>query len=783
ERAEAYIYAEHYEGIIYEIETQGGPRVALSPDHPLLVETDAGYVWKPVREIRVGDRIGAPKRINLPEVEIHFDPTQALQRLQDAEVLVTRRDFDRLESKTASFKNFSRLYPQELRNLLAIVGVTYPRLAEAIGVRSIATIHRLIYGKTDYKRRELERFLQDRLRGAKFEANRVVVQTGNSVHRFTYPRRVDQRLVEWVAFLLAEGHIHSGRDGAFLSVSQKRRPELLINFLRATEELFQLRFQRKGKIDYVLNSTPFVRFITSLLDLKPGRSRDVPFPSWLLNLPRELKARFLRVFFSLEAEVSLERISIVQSSRRKIEQLHYLLLSFGIYSSIRERVKWATNTAAKRGRIYYELEISGMENLRRFSEEIGIDHPKAAELFSHISERKPSGAHVHVGRFHFDYRDITSVRPQFEFGRWAGFQREVGGLYEVVRRTGFITSALSALKAKAKARAKAKVSPLQGGHAEDLLKTIEEIRAQNLTWLEVKSVKPRSYRGLLIDLSVPRLENFIGGGTAIYLHNTLSAFLAILSELVTLAERGELENRIYCAYVSPLKALGNDIRRNLHEPLEGIAELARRDLGIRVAVRTGDTSTQEKQRMLAKTPHILITTPESFAISLTSKEFSKAFHRIRWVIVDEIHALAENKRGAHLSLSLERLSERVEPVRIGLSATIHPLEEVAKFLVGRRYGRELEGLAGEGDRADPYRECVIVDARFAKGLDLGVLSPVEDFISCSAGELYGNLYELLAELVEAHRTTLIFTNTRSRTERVVYQLKERRPRLVELIGA
>ncbi len=262
---------------------------------------------------------------------------------------------------------------------------------------------------------------------------------------------------------------------------------------------------------------------------------------------------------------------------------------------------------------------------------------------------------------------------------------------------------------------------------------------------------------------------------------TLAAFLAILSELVALAERKELENRIYALYISPLKALGNDIERNLKEPLRELASLAGRDLGIRVEVRTGDTPAERKRRMVLKAPHILITTPESFAIALTSKLFSSHFRRIKWAIIDEVHALAENKRGAHLSLSLERLAELTEFIRIGLSATIHPLEEVAKFLVGRRYGRELEGLAEDG--ADPYRDCVIVDARFAKGLDLEVLSPVEDFITCSAGELYGNLYELIAKLVEEHQTTLIFTNTRSRTERVVYQLKERRPELVELIGA
>jgi ATP-dependent Lhr-like helicase len=261
---------------------------------------------------------------------------------------------------------------------------------------------------------------------------------------------------------------------------------------------------------------------------------------------------------------------------------------------------------------------------------------------------------------------------------------------------------------------------------------------------------------------------------------TLSAFLSIISELVKLAEQDELKNHIYCVYISPLKALGNDIERNLHEPLRGIQEIAHRDLGIRIAVRTGDTSSSRKQRMREKAPHILITTPESLAIALSSKEFSKYFQGVEWVIVDEVHALAENKRGVHLSLTLERLNEITNFTRIGLSATISPLDEVARFLFGRRYGRVLAKMA---DGEDPWRSGWIVDARFDKKLDLKVLSPVDDFIKASAEEIQGNLYELLAKLIDEHRTTLIFTNTRSGTERVVHFLKERYPKYAEVIGA
>lgn len=263
---------------------------------------------------------------------------------------------------------------------------------------------------------------------------------------------------------------------------------------------------------------------------------------------------------------------------------------------------------------------------------------------------------------------------------------------------------------------------------------------------------------------------------------TLAAFTSIISELTQLADEGGLENGIYCVYISPLKALGNDIERNLQEPLEGIAEVAGRELGIRVGIRTGDTSNYAKQRMRERAPHIFITTPESFAITLTSPQFAKYFEHLRWVIVDEVHALAENKRGVHLALSLERLNEKIhnDVTRVGLSATISPLEEVAKFLVGRRYGSALGEL---DDEDDPWRDCAIVDARFEKPLDLQVLSPVDDFIHTSAVELNANLYDALARMIDEHRTTLVFTNTRSGTERIVHILKDRYPRYEGRIGA
>ncbi len=246
---------------------------------------------------------------------------------------------------------------------------------------------------------------------------------------------------------------------------------------------------------------------------------------------------------------------------------------------------------------------------------------------------------------------------------------------------------------------------------------------------------------------------------------TLAAFLGILDDLFRLAEKDELENKIYVVYVSPLRALNNDMRRNLIEPLSEIEKLCENQgygrLKIRVAVRTSDTSPYEKQKMLKKPPHILITTPESFAIALVAPKFRKLLKDVRWVIVDEIHELCSSKRGVHLSLSIERLEHYVgKPlIRIGLSATIAPLIEVAKFLVGY-------------DSSNKPRKCRIVDARFAKPLRIKVISPLRDIVYASAEEINEAIYSTLVKIINEHRTTLVFTNTRSATERVVYKLRK-----------
>ncbi|MBV9685626.1 MAG: DEAD/DEAH box helicase, partial [Alphaproteobacteria bacterium] len=242
---------------------------------------------------------------------------------------------------------------------------------------------------------------------------------------------------------------------------------------------------------------------------------------------------------------------------------------------------------------------------------------------------------------------------------------------------------------------------------------------------------------------------------------TLAAFLAAIDALVRQGVNGGLADETQIVYVSPLKALSNDIQRNLEAPLAGIREALKRqglpEVEIRTWVRTGDTAPGERERMRRFPPHIVVTTPESLYILLGSESGRKMLATTRTVIVDEIHAVAPNKRGSHLAISLERLAALCGSplLRIGLSATQKPIEAVARFLVG------------------PDAECRIIDTGHRRARDLALEIPSSPLEAVMSGEVWQQVYDRLAELIEAHRTTLVFVNTRRLAERVTRQLSER----------
>jgi ATP-dependent Lhr-like helicase len=248
---------------------------------------------------------------------------------------------------------------------------------------------------------------------------------------------------------------------------------------------------------------------------------------------------------------------------------------------------------------------------------------------------------------------------------------------------------------------------------------------------------------------------------------TLAAFLASLDALFREALSGALPSETQVVYVSPLKALSNDIRKNLQEPLAGIRSLLLEteglDIEIRAEVRTGDTSAAARQALVKKPPHILVTTPESFYLLLTSESGRRMLRTARTLIVDEIHAVVDDRRGAHLALSVERLAALTgRPLqRIGLSATQKPIEEVARFLVG----------SGSVDEAG-HPDCAIIDTGHVRELDVAIEIPKAPLEAVMSNEVWEEVYHRLAELIQAHRTTLVFVNTRRMAERVTRHLSE-----------
>jgi ATP-dependent helicase Lhr and Lhr-like helicase len=246
---------------------------------------------------------------------------------------------------------------------------------------------------------------------------------------------------------------------------------------------------------------------------------------------------------------------------------------------------------------------------------------------------------------------------------------------------------------------------------------------------------------------------------------TFAAFLAAIDQLIKEGLEAGLPDETRVVYVSPLKALSNDIRRNLDAPLMGIREelaaLNLPDVAIRAVVRTGDTSQAERAGMRRKAPHIVVTTPESLYILLGSASGRDMLSSCRTVIVDEIHAIAGNKRGAHLALSLERLQALTGRAltRVGLSATQKPVEEMARFLIGAS-GAKMRG-------------CIIIDSGHARSRDLALELPPAPLEAVMSGEVWTQVYDRLTELIREHRTTLVFVNTRRLAERVARHLSER----------
>ncbi|MCD6164116.1 MAG: ATP-dependent helicase [Candidatus Odinarchaeota archaeon] len=759
----AYIYIEDYRGEIIEIETVAGRKIKITPNHPLLKEDINGtWKWVPAEKLKVGDRIAVAREINYQSSVNKLKLEESLKVLKKKfKEVLTYKDYLNLKRRI-NVVGFEKLSLEELNQVRIFCKLKYAKIAKETGI-GLTTVWNFFRGKTSYKRDVILKNLKENFPNS-VEENRIFVLGRNGdIISFKYPKKIDEKLVKWVAFVLSEGHIQaSSRDKDFIDfmiIAQAKNKKLLREFLSITRELFDMEFKKKDEVNWVLNSRVFLEFISVYLDLQPNsRERRKRIPDWILSLDKSLMRIFLRWFFTLDADIR-DQIVLFQASEDIIDKIAYMLLRFGIFPSLNVKYKFASNTAEKKKRKYYSVSIFGIRNLRKFHQEIGLERELPASYIN-LLKAKPSGEHI--GKFYLNFKEISEIRKILGCSWHGEFEKRYGNIYEVVRRTGMITLAAAQ---KLQGLLKQDLQKLSFNGNVKLIGSLRRILESEIFFLKIKKINKIYYEGKLLDFTVPGLRNFIGGKGAVILHNTLAAFLFGINWLFELGEKKRLKDSVYVVYVSPLRALANDIRKNLLIPLEGIRKVAK-DMGlelpeIRAFVRTGDTPASEKAKMLKKAPHILITTPETLSIVLCAPRFREKLRTVRYVIVDEVHELCDNKRGVHLSLSLERLQEIAEQefIRIGLSATQAPLEEIAKWLVGYRDDGKL-------------RDVTIVNIYETKKLDMRVICPVRDLIHTDYTYVNTRMYEILRDLVEKHRTTLIFTNTRSGAESVTFHLKQ-----------
>ncbi len=744
------VYTQSYDGELLRLQTKYGREVEVTPAHPLLVETEGGREWRKASEISEGDRVGVPERIDLPERPLELPVDDAVECLQDRfERALTWTESETVVSALSEAVALHDLSESQIRDALSLAGLTMDDVADRLGVDRSTVHEQITHTSTDRTDATLELVREeiDPLTGRE-----ILVRTNTGrLSRFQYPERVDPELAKLCAFLLAKGLIGEYEQSKAIMITQERQTGLLEQARIEMREAFGVEFRKREGTNHLIVDTPFATFFSRLLGIETGRGGNVALPEWVLNGSREIKQAFVSSFLSLEAEVRENEIRLIQANEMKIEQLAYLLLDSNVFPARSTTEADARKTDVERRREYYQLTIRGKRNLRTFLSTFEFEHLNADSLRDYATSSGQGG--THTNKYAFDYQDIRQLSEYYSSHK--EFNERLGNVCELVRRSGYITeSALRSL-----------VDELDALPSTDevvrLSNRVDQLLDQNLRWLEVTSKRTFDYEGKIIDLTVPGPHNFIGGRGSVYLHNTLASFTSIINDLYRRERDGGLDNTVYCLYVSPLKSLANDIHRNVAVPLDGIAKRADEEVEVRHAIRHGDTSDSERRKMLAETPHVLNTTPETLAILLNSPKFKEKLASVEYVIVDEIHALAANKRGTHLSVSLERLEAMCEgsPTRVGCSATVEPLETMAEFLVGQ-------------DEDGP-RDYEIVDSRFLRRTDLELVAPAADLINTPAGEIHNRFYRRLHALIQDHTNTIVFTNTRSGAERVLHNLRER----------
>ena len=678
---------------LYRLKTRTGRLIRATDDHKFLIIDGEGPDWRELRNLKVGDHLAVARRSELTD-ESKPELTLALFE-----------KFDRLTMRT---------YPsvsEFLKKIKCEKGMGTRTVARAIG----CSRDTLLNGKRGFRISGI--LIKNLANLAGIDCNTInILELGMSGGKSIQTTTIDEEFAYFVGLLIGDGNINKNRTVRFSTKSR----ENLNSFSTYIQKLgLRVKKYDEKRCDYCVSSKPLTTVLYALGYPQTGKSGSVEIPA-LFFKKRSLLSAVLRGIFDTDGTVYRNGIELTVKSNKLAQGVLYGLLCFGIFSTLKEKMV--------KNKRYHKVIIEDVRNRNLFYNHVGFCHQnKRRKLRNSINVKSNPNLDLipKIGNLLRKCKNDMKVK----YPRATSYRR-----YEEYASSNRNPSRASLCKILKYFRANQQldVTPPE-------FYLLEKLANSDVFWDEIVEIE-EGEEDYVYDVTVPDKGNFIGNG--VILHNTEAAFLPVLHQLLLLPR----EPGIKIVYVTPLRALNRDMLERL--------EWWCRALDFGISVRHGDTAISERRVQALRPPDVLITTPETLQIFLIGRRLSQHLQSVRWVIVDEVHELADNKRGAQLSLTLERLRKLKggDFQLIGLSATIGSPEEVARFLVG------------------VGRPCEVIDVSVARELELEVSYPVA---SKRDGRLASELYtypqvaarlRAMRKLIERHGSTLVFTNTRPTAE-------------------
>jgi len=680
---------------LYLVVTRTGRYIKVTDDHRFLTIKNGSFEWVKLSELRIGDYIAVARRLEITDQK---------------NIRITLKDIENVLDKVTI-----RIEPS-LKEVLNLVenekSVNVNELARKLGISKDSIRRALkgfrVKGSTVKKILEFAGVPTDQVN---------VVEIGTIGGKGIRIPEINEAFAYFIGLLLGDGNINNARVIRF-SNSQTQ----LINFIKSYVENLNLSFERdkSRKYDYYFCSRPLVLLLQSLGFPLENKSAEARIPKIFFK-NKSLLCRVLKGLFDTDGSISRYEIELTTKSRKLAIDILHALLCLDIFGFLREK---------KIGnRTYYRIVIDDADNRERFLKKIGFtDSNKQKRLYESLKVDSNPNLDIvsNINLFLKKWKESIN-KEKCPKNIYVLYRSYIYKPYKNPTRKG-----LSNI-----------VDYLRNSASSTMLSVefvnLEKLCGSDIFWDTIKEIREAG-EDYVYDITVPETRNFIGNG--IILHNTEAVLLPILSKM--LVEVGG--HGVKLLYITPLRALNRDL-------LDRIDWWAQR-FDLRVAVRHGDTASRERRIQTISPPDILITTPETLQVILTAKILRNYLRDVKWVIVDEVHELATDKRGAQLSVALERLRliTGVDFQRIGLSATIGSPRKIAEYLVG------------------VGRECEIIDASVTKSMEINVLYPTPTSEDYELAEKLGVFPDVAArlrtirKLIEEHESTLIFTNTRPLAE-------------------